>query len=95
MNSDKTIVDDPDSALLPYGCIDPDALRALADMMVKLRTWHAMMMGAKLDAPCLRRVESVGDRIIAYVHVGPSIGGFVERLICIGGSWRMQTEDLR
>jgi hypothetical protein len=72
---------------LPHGCITPEILRTLATVMEKLHKWHQEMRGSPIDTPCLRRIESDGDNIVATVHVGPPVGGKKEKFILHPSGW--------
>jgi len=91
--SDALVVDDPDASSLPHGCILADHLRHLADVE-KLAEWHRSMSGAGPDTPCLRRIEAVGDSIVAHISVGPPVGGSWEKFVLTGSGWRLVTDDL-
>ena len=84
------VIDDPDADMLPHGCITPSIIRSLADLMLWLEEHHVSMRGLKNEMPCLRRVESTADGIVATVHVGPAIGGVREKFILHEGAerWR-------
>lgn len=60
---------------LPRGCIGSTSLRELADALERLTDFHDARRGAHADRPCLRRIESQGDLVVAYVSTGPDIGG--------------------
>lgn len=75
--------------LLPHGCISAGTLRSLADALIRLERWHRALSGNGSDRPCLRRIESEGDVVKAYVSVGPSIGGHIECLTLTDGVWTL------
>lgn len=84
---DRRIVDDPDAPTLPHGCINIEALEALAVTMAKLDDYHLEHDGVQRDRPCLRRLESADGVITAHVSSGPAIGGSWIRLELVRGKW--------
>ena len=75
---------------LPHGCISADDLHALANTLERLYKWHRSLSGRERDRPCLRRIGSDGDSILAHVSIGPEIGGYWETLELTPRGWRLR-----
>lgn len=91
--TDTEVVDDPAAPSLPIGCIASSHLRALADALEALESWHQSQGGDRGDTPCLRRLESNGGSVVAHISVGPPIGGHWERLELKDHSWILFEEE--
>ena len=74
---------------MPFGCIGAVSLRALADVVERLDKRHEDMFGRAYDAPCLRRIECDGDRVVAHVSSGPAVGGTWFSFVLEAGDWKL------
>lgn len=86
----KEVVDDPDAPSLPIGCINAHALRSLAVSIDWLEQWHVSQGGKSCDHPCLRRIESTDNQIIAHVSSGLPVGGEWFRFTLTKNGWRVE-----
>lgn len=75
---------------MPLGCISAADLRALADAVEGLESWHVRHGGPPGDHPCLRRLESSAGTVLAHVSVGKPVGGHWEVLELTQGAWRLR-----
>lgn len=90
---DKVVVVDPETPLMPFGCIQAKNLLKLAKVLENLELWHMNLKGDPRDHPCLRRIESSDGAILAHVSIGPAIGGtWIHLTLSPAGEWEMDLD---